>query len=111
MGSDYTFVSDVGEQSIPADGILSRTIHDDGQVKAVVFAFAAGEELSEHTASMPAVIQIVSGDAKLTLGDDPVDAHSGTWVHMPPKLRHSVRALTPLVMLLLLLKTGETRPE
>ena len=63
-----------------------------------------GEELSEHTASMPAVLHILQGEAKLTLGDDTLDARPGTWVHMPKGLRHSIQANTPVVMLLLLLK-------
>jgi quercetin dioxygenase-like cupin family protein len=53
---------------------------------------------------MPAVLHFLRGEAKLTLGDDAVGARPGTWVHMPEGLRHSVRAQTPVVMLLLLLK-------
>jgi quercetin dioxygenase-like cupin family protein len=40
----------------------------------------------------------------VTLGDDAIDARAGTWVHMPPNLKHSIRANTPVTMLLLLLK-------
>jgi hypothetical protein len=43
-------------------------------------------------------------EAKLTLGDDIVEARPGTWVHMPAGLRHSIQAKTPVVMLLLVLK-------
>jgi quercetin dioxygenase-like cupin family protein len=104
MNSPYTLVADVGAQDIPADGILSRTLYNDEHVKAVVFAFGPGQELSEHTASMPAIVHIVKGEAQLRLGGDAVEAHPGTWAHMPAELRHSVRAKTPTVMLLLLLK-------
>ncbi len=41
---------------------------------SVLFGFAQGEELSEHTASMPAVLHFLQGEAKLTLGDDTVEA-------------------------------------
>jgi quercetin dioxygenase-like cupin family protein len=105
--SNYTYVADLTAQDIPADGILSRTIYDDDRVKVVLFGFGAGQELSEHTASMPAIIQIVQGDAQLGLGDDIVEAQAGAWVHMPAQLRHSVRAKTPLVLLLLLLKASQ----
>jgi quercetin dioxygenase-like cupin family protein len=88
----------------PADGILSRTLYTDEQVKAVWFGFAAGQELSEHTASMPAILLFLKGEAGLTLGGDERTAHEGAWVHMPANLSHSVRARTPLIMLLLLLK-------
>ena len=40
----------------------------------------------------------------MTLGGDIVEAKSGTWVHMPKGLRHSILAKTPVVMLLLLMK-------
>jgi quercetin dioxygenase-like cupin family protein len=76
----------------------------DDRLKVVLFGFAQGEELSERTASMPAVLHFIQGEAKLTLGDDTLDARPGTWVHMPKGLRHSIQAKTPVVMLLLLLK-------
>jgi quercetin dioxygenase-like cupin family protein len=88
----------------PVSGTLSRTIHQDERLKGVLFGFAAGEELSEHTASTPAVLHFLDGEAELTLGDDHIPAAPGTWIAMPPKLPHSVRALTPVRMLLLLLK-------
>jgi quercetin dioxygenase-like cupin family protein len=51
---------------------------------------------------MPAVLHFLRGEAKLTLGEDTVDARPGTWVPMPKGLRHSVQAKTPVAMLLLL---------
>jgi len=104
MTHAFTHVPDLAAQEIPADGILSRTIHNDDQVKVVLFAFSAGQELSEHTASMPAVLQMIKGQAQVTLGDDVLDANAGFWVHMPAQLRHRIQAKTPLVLLLLLLK-------
>ena len=53
---------------------------------------------------MPAVPHFLQGEAKLTLGDGTLEAHPGTWVHMPNGQRRSIRAHTPVVMLLLLLK-------
>ena len=53
---------------------------------------------------MPAVLHLLRGEAKLTLGDDTLEARPGTWVHMPKGQRHSILAKTPAVMLLLLVK-------
>jgi quercetin dioxygenase-like cupin family protein len=89
---------------VPPDGILSRTIYNDDRLKAVWFGFAAGQELSEHTASVPAVIQILEGEARLTLGAETLDARAGAWVHLPAKLPHAVHATTRVTMLLLMLK-------
>jgi quercetin dioxygenase-like cupin family protein len=88
----------------PEKGILSRTLHNDDRFKVVLFGFAQGEELSEHTASMPAILHFLQGEAKLTLGDDSIEAKPGTWVHMTKGLRHSIQAKSPVIMLLMLLK-------
>ena len=104
---DYTFFSQLAsEVEIPEDGTLSRTLYNDDQIKAIIFAFSEGQELSEHTASMPAIIHILEGDARLMLGEDSKSAQAGTWVHMPANLPHSVYAETPLTMFLLLLKNS-----
>ncbi len=109
MTTTYTHFSDLAKEVRPPDkGILSHTLYNDDRLKAVAFGFAQGEELSEHTASMPAVLHFLQGEAKLTLGDDTVEATPGTWVHMAKGLRHGIQAQTPVVLLLLLLK--EPRP-
>ena len=108
MTDRYTHIIDLAaEVEPPEEGILTRTLFDDDHVKAVIFGFSKGEELSEHTASTPAILHFVQGEATLTLGDETVGAIPGTWIHMPAGLQHSVRTETPVVMLLLLLKRGE----
>jgi quercetin dioxygenase-like cupin family protein len=105
MTTTYTHILDlVKEAEPPADGILSRTIYQDDQVKVVVFGFGQGQELSEHTASKPAMLFFVKGEATVGLGDDRKEAQAGSWVHMPAGLKHSIKAKTPVVMLLVLLK-------
>lgn len=101
----YTHILDlVQEAEPPTDGILSRTIFQDDKLKAVVFGFGPGQELSEHTAAKPAMLIFVKGEARIGLGDDFQEAQAGTWVHMPASLKHSIKAKTPMVMLLVLLK-------
>lgn len=101
-----TYLANLAEQlpDIPADSIVSRTLYGDEQVKAVLFGFAAGQELSEHTASTPAILHILQGQATLTLGANTHTAGPGAWVHMPARLPHALVAQTPVVMLLLLLR-------
>lgn len=103
--SDYTLILNVAMEVEPPDkGILSRTIYNDDRLKAVLFGFAQGEELSEHTASMPAILHFVRGESDVTLSDDKVAARPGAWIHMSKGTRHSIQAKTAVVMLLLLLK-------
>ena len=89
---------------IPPDSIVSRTFYQDDQLRAVLFGFAPGQELSEHTASVPATIHILEGEAKLIVGGDEMHGQAGTWVHMAAHLPHSLYALTPVIMLLLMEK-------
>jgi quercetin dioxygenase-like cupin family protein len=101
----YICFADLASQlEPPGDGTLSRALLNDDRVKIVLFGFSAGQELSEHTSSMPAILQFLSGSARVTLGPDSVAAKSGTWIHMPAGLPHSIRTQTPVVMLLTLLK-------
>lgn len=64
--STYSVIENLLKQvQIPKDGILSRTIHRDDRIKIVVLGFAGGQELSQHTASVPAIIEILQGDARV----------------------------------------------
>lgn len=103
--STYTHILDLAKEAEPpVNGILSHTVFQDDRLKAVVFGFSQDQELSEHTAATPALLFFVKGEASVGLGDDVQEALSGTWVHMPAGLKHSIKAKTPMVMLLVLLK-------
>jgi quercetin dioxygenase-like cupin family protein len=105
VNDNFTHIIDLAKEvEPPEDGILTRTLFNDDHVKVVIFGFGSGQELSEHTASMPAILHFIQGEATLTLGDETVEALPGTWIHLPANLQHSIQAKTPVVMLLLLLK-------
>ena len=106
MSDRYALFADLAALApeVPDDAILSRTFYKDDRLSAMVFSFAPGQELSEHTASFPAVLHFLSGRARLTLGDDATTVEAGAWVRMEPRLPHSVVAETPVTLLLLMLK-------
>ena len=89
---------------LPTDSIVSRSLLKSDATNAVLFGFAAGQELSEHTSSYPAILHFLAGQAQITLGEDVTTAQAGTWVYMPPRLPHRIYAETAVTMLLLLLK-------
>jgi quercetin dioxygenase-like cupin family protein len=91
---------------ITEGSIISRTYHEDAHAKFILFGFAAGQELSEHTASVPATLYFLQGEADLTLGGDRHRAGPGTFVQMEAKLPHSIVAKTPLWMLLIMNKAA-----
>ena len=99
-----TFFADLtAEATPPARGIHSQTISKGDGMELVLFAFAAGEALSEHTSSRAAIIHVLAGSGELTLDGAAHEAQPGTWVRMPAKCRHGITARTPLVMALYLL--------
>jgi len=101
----YYFNPDlIAATSIPAKGILSQTLHNDDLVKAVLFAFAPGEELSAHTAPMPATLHFLEGTGTVTLGGETQAVRAGSFAYMPPNLPHSIVAETGVIMLLLMIK-------
>jgi quercetin dioxygenase-like cupin family protein len=103
--SEYTYLEQLSRQvEAPKDGTLSRTILQDERLKAVLFNFSPGQELSEHTASTPAVMHFLEGEADVTVGGDAFSVSGDAWIHMTPQVPHSIRAKTRVVMLLLLIK-------
>jgi len=76
----------------PQDSIVSRTIYKDERVNVVLFAFAQGQQLSEHTAAVPAILHILSGEADVGLGEETREAQVGTWIHMQARQPHSIFA-------------------
>ena len=102
MGSSASTVADLlAAVDVPADGIVSQTIYADDDVRVVLFSFAAGQQLSDHTAPVPVTLQIIVGEAEITMGEEPVAGRAGTWIHLPADTPHSVVAKAPLTMLLI----------
>lgn len=88
----------------PDTGKQSIVLLDDAKTKVVLFAFAAGSGLTEHVAPFPAIIQVIKGEAALTVGNERVTGKPGTWIRMAAGIPHSITAESPVVMLLTLLK-------
>ncbi|MCP4421452.1 MAG: cupin [Chloroflexi bacterium] len=103
----YKLVADLAAllPEVPEETIVSRKVFSDDLLKVTLFGFAAGEELTEHTAALPATLHFLSGEATLTLGEDIVEAGAGTWVQMAAHLPHTVVAKTAVSMLLVLTVT------
>jgi quercetin dioxygenase-like cupin family protein len=78
-------------------------LYKDEHLKAILFGFSPGQELSEHTASVPAIIEILEGEANITLGDEHFSATNNAWFYISPNLPHSIYARTQVKMLLIML--------
>ena len=102
--SSYTFFPDLAaEATVPHRGIHSQTLLEADGVELVMFALAAGERLSEHTASRPAIVHVISGQGRLTVAGDDHPLLPGSWLHMATRTPHALVAGTDLVFALYLL--------
>lgn len=101
--SDYQLIPDLREAlaTVPVDSIVSRTLYQAPTVRVILFGFAAGQELSEHSTPMTATLHFLTGRATLTLGEEQFEVGPGAWVQMPAKLPHSIRAHEEAVLMLL----------
>ena len=84
--------------------VVSRTLEKTKGGTLTVFAFDAGEELSEHTAPFNAYITVLDGSAELTIGGQVVVASEGETVLMPADMPHAVRAVDRFKMLLMMVR-------
>jgi quercetin dioxygenase-like cupin family protein len=84
--------------------VVSRTIAKGRAGSLTLFAFDAGEELSEHTAPFDAFVQVLDGAVELTIGGERVIARSGETVRMPAGIPHAVRAVERFKMLLSMIR-------
>ena len=69
-----------------------------------LFAFAAGEGLTEHASPFEALVLMLEGVLVLTIGGQSVEAHPGDIVRMPASVPHAVDASTASRMLLIMLR-------
>jgi quercetin dioxygenase-like cupin family protein len=106
MEKSQVYVPDLNTPPLeaPKDSIVSKIILTNDFLEVTLFAFDAGQGLSEHTSAFPAIIEILSGEGSMILGKKEVQLFQGTWIYMEPKLPHSLKAATPLKMLLTLRK-------
>jgi quercetin dioxygenase-like cupin family protein len=97
-------VSLAAETKFAPNGIVSRTLLRTDTTRIVLFGFAEGQELTEHTSTQQAIIQILTGECEFSLAGQPHLLESGDLLYMPPNLPHAVKATRPFSMLLTLTK-------
>ena len=84
--------------------IVSKTLLNKPNGTLTLFAFDAGQGLSEHTSPYDATVHILEGEGRLTIGGETVIAKAGELVIMPATVPHDVFADTPFKMLLIMIR-------
>ncbi len=84
--------------------VVSRTLLQDESGTFTVFSFDEGQSLSEHTVPFNAFIQVLDGQAEITIGGKPCLVNAGEIVLMPGGISHRVKAVKRFKMLLTMFK-------
>ena len=84
--------------------IVSRTLVDKLAGTVTLFAFAAGQGLSEHTAPFDALVYIVDGEADITISGKPLHLSKGDMTIMPANEPHALKANQKFKMMLVMIK-------
>jgi quercetin dioxygenase-like cupin family protein len=95
------------ETQFAPNGIVSRTLLRTPNSRVVLFGFAEGQELTEHTSTQHAVVQMLSGECEFSLAGQAHPLKAGDLLYMPPHLPHAVKATRQFSMLLTLTKPGD----
>jgi len=96
---------DLPEMVSYAEGsIVSRTVAENDAGTLTLFAFDAGQGLSEHSAPFDAYVCVLDGEAELAIGGEKVRAAAGQMVLMPANVPHAVAAPKRFKMLLIMLR-------
>ena len=92
------------ETQFAPNGIVSRTLLRAPAARVVLFGFSEGQELTEHTSTQHALIQVLSGECEFLLSGKAHSLKTGDFLYMPPGAPHAVKATKQFSMLLTLFK-------
>jgi len=90
---DMTYVAALADLAeVAPESTVSRTVVKAEGMRLVLFAFDAGQELTEHTAAVPVLIQALDGRFDVTADGRTVDLQPGDVVHLRTRVPHAVLA-------------------
>ena len=85
--------------------VVSRIVLKRETGNVTLFAFAEGQELSEHTAPYDALVQVLEGEAAITVAGQPHRARAGEMIVMPAHQPHALKAVSRFKMLLTMIRS------
>lgn len=85
--------------------VVSRTLINQKTGTVTLFAFDAGQELSEHTAPYDALAQALDGETEITISGESHHLQAGDLIIMPAHQPHAVKALTKFKMMLTMIRS------
>jgi quercetin dioxygenase-like cupin family protein len=85
--------------------VVSRTLVKKPTGTITLFAFDQGQALSEHTAPFEALVQVLEGEAEISIGGTPYRVKGGEAILLPAGIPHGVNAVAPFKMLLTMIRS------
>jgi quercetin dioxygenase-like cupin family protein len=99
----HTAIEDLAAAvEVQPGAVVSKVVYRDETANVTVFAFDTDQGLTEHTASRPAVIEMLRGRLEVTVDGETYDATPGFWLRMETGAPHALVAKEPSIMLLTL---------
>ncbi len=96
---------------VSSSGIVSRTLVQTPELRTVLFAFDAGQELTSHTSRRRALVQVLTGACDFFFAGAWHRLESGALLHLPPSHPHAVRAGAGAFTMLLTLAAEPAQPS
>ncbi len=90
--------------SVQKGAVVSRTVVAGDAGSVTLFAFDAGQGLSEHTAPFDALVQVIEGEAAVTIDGSEHRVAEGQMILMPANRPHALRADVSFKMLLVMIR-------
>lgn len=90
--------------SYQGGAVVSKTLIDKKIGTVTMFSFDAGQGLSEHTAPFDAFVQVVDGEAEVTIDGEAQVVSAGQMIIMPANHPHALKAVKPFKMLLVMIR-------
>ena len=87
------------------DSIVSRMLINKDAGSVTLFAFDEKQKLSEHTAPFDAIVQVLDGEAEISISGEKYSLKQGDFIIMPANKPHAVYALTQMKMMLVMVKS------
>jgi quercetin dioxygenase-like cupin family protein len=84
------------------NSVVSKTLIDTRMETVTVFAFAAGQGLSEHTSPFEAMVSILDGEAGITIDGKSIHLKAGEMITMPANIPHALQAIKKFKMMLVM---------
>jgi len=85
-------------------GVISKQVLKNQSGNITLFSFDKGQGLTEHTAPFDAIVQVLDGEAQITIGGNPNLVRKGESIIMPANVSHALQAVEQFKMLLTMIK-------